>query len=359
MHRLYALLLIALTATACWAQNPRFDPQANFEAFWSLYNERYALFGVKHVDWDGVYKVYRPKVKAKTSRDQLYQIFGEVIRLLNDVHVKVEDLHTGRVIQSGGRSIGTGPFDIGVFSLDLIASTYASKGLEARVDDNFRFGWLKGGIGYVHIGAFDYPTSSKSAIDEIVETFDKARAVIIDVRQNGGGDDKVGQLIANRFASKRRLYMTVAERIRGTDKNAFAKPVNWYIEPAGPKQFKGPIMVLTNSRSISAAENFVLAMRAIPQALIVGETTAGVMADVDDVDIGDGWEFSVPTNLFRDAHGVSWEGIGLVPDLWVTNDKTDISSGTDRVLNLALSFLAKPLTPAARARVLPKPNHPR
>ena len=118
-------------------------------------------------------------------------------------------------------------------------------------------------------------------------------------------------------------------------------------------------MVLTNSRSISAAENFVLAMRAIPQALIVGETTAGVMADVDDVDIGDGWEFSVPTNLFRDAHGVSWEGIGLVPDLWVTNDKTDISSGTDRVLNLALSFLAKPLTPGARARVLPKPNHPR
>ena len=212
MHRLCALLLIILSATTCWAQTPRFDPQANFEAFWSLYNERYALFGVKHVDWDGVYKVYRPKVKAKTSRDQLHQIFGEVIRLLNDVHVKVEDLHTGRVIQSGGRSIGTGPFDIGVFSLDLIASTYASKGLEARVDDNFRFGWLKGGIGYVHIGAFDYPTSSKSAIDEIVETFDKARAVIIDVRQNGGGDDKVGQLIANRFASKRRLYMTVAER---------------------------------------------------------------------------------------------------------------------------------------------------
>ncbi|MGI9424074.1 MAG: S41 family peptidase [Hyphomicrobiaceae bacterium] len=354
MHRLFALLCLSLCATACLPQSSRSDPQADFEAFWSLYDKRYALFGVKHVDWDAVYKVYRPKVTAKTSRVELFQIFGEIIRLLNDVHAEVEDQRTGRTIRSGGRSIGTGPFDIGVFSHDLIESAYARKGLKRRAGNVFRFGWLSGDIGYVHIRAFRRRSASVRAIDEVVETFENARAIVIDVRQNSGGDDRIGRLIANRFASKRRLYMTVAARLRGSGRRAFGKPVEWYVEPAGPKQFQGPIMVLTNSRSISAAENFVLAMRAIPRALIVGETTAGVMADAITEEIGDDWEFSVAINLFRDAQGVSWEGIGLVPDLWVTNNKTDIASGSDRVLDVALSFAGKTVAPGRRLRVVPR-----
>jgi CubicO group peptidase (beta-lactamase class C family) len=73
---------------------PRADlsaPEAVFEEFWSIYNDGYALFGVKHVDWDGVYRVYRSRVSASTTNDELWSLLGEVIGLLNDVHILLRD----------------------------------------------------------------------------------------------------------------------------------------------------------------------------------------------------------------------------------------------------------------------------
>lgn len=46
----------------------------------------------------------------------------------------------------------------------------------------------------------------------IIQEFKDARAIIVDVRRNGGGDDRVGKLIADRFADRKRLYMTTQIR---------------------------------------------------------------------------------------------------------------------------------------------------
>ena len=104
-------------------------------------------------------------------------------------------------------------------------------------------------------------------------------------------------------------------------------------------QFTKPIVLVVNSRSISAAENFALAIRAVPQATIVGETTAGAMADIVTRVLPNGWQTTVPINLFRDVNGVSWEGAGITPDLWVKNERSEVASGTDRALQVALDFL--------------------
>lgn len=351
ISRLRAMLLSLLLAAIPAAAAAGDDPPADFEAFWSLYDAHYALFGVKHVDWDAVYRIYRPKVAADTSRGELFAIFEQATSLLNDVHVTVTDRRSGRQSRSGGRSIGTGAFDVGIFSLDLVASAYAQDGLATRAGGILNFGWLEDDVGYVHLSAFKYPTSSEQAIDEIVETFENARAVVVDVRQNGGGSDRVGQLVANRFATEQRLYMTVAGRVAGRGRLAFSDPEAWHVAPEGPKQFTGPVIVLTNSRTISAAENFVLAMRVIPRTLILGETTAGAMADAYNIDIANDWAFGVPVNVFRDAQGVCWEGIGLVPDIWIANAPVDIASGSDRVLEMALSLAGQNLAPRSRVRV--------
>ncbi len=332
------LLLVAVLASPVHAAGPADDPEAAFEAFWTLYDEHYALFGIKRVDWDAVYTVYRPRVTEKTSRDQLFDLFSEVIDLLNDVHVSVRDEHDGDLSRSGGRSIGTGPLDNGEFSLDLIATAYAPDGLEARAAGLIHYGRLNGGAGYLHIRNFRHPTSTTAALDEIIAAFVDAPAVIIDVRQNGGGSDLIGRLVADRFAVEPALYMTVAERLPGPDRAAFAPPINWSIRPAESGAFTGPVIVLTNSRSISAAENFVLAMRVRSGAVIVGDITAGAMADTVRSAIPGGWTFTVPVNLVRDPRGGSWEGVGLAPDLWVRNAPADIAAGRDRVLDLAIAL---------------------
>ena len=111
-------------------------------------------------------------------------------------------------------------------------------------------------------------------------------------------------------------------------------------------------MLLVNSRSISAAENFALAMRSAPHAVVMGETTAGVMADAGTQPLPNGWQVTVPVNQFRDANGVSWEGVGVTPDLWVKNDRADVEAGTDRALETA------PRLPPGRRRPAPGPLGP-
>ena len=287
-----------------------------------------------------MYDVYRPRVTSETTDDELWDVLAEAGGLLNDVHVTLTDPETGKKARSGGRSIGVGPFDNGEFSLDLIGESYAQQGLRSAADGRFHWGWLPDSLGYVHIGAFRDPEVSGRAMDEVVAAFEGARGVIVDVRHNGGGDDRAGKAIASRFVAEPRLYMTVAMRKLGQVPPAFAEPVEWWLRPAGPSPYTGPVVLLVNSRSISAAENFALAMRAVPHAVVMGETTAGVMADAAPLPLPNGWEVGVPVNQFRDPNGASWEGIGVTPDLWVTNDRADVDAGRDRVLETAAAFLS-------------------
>jgi CubicO group peptidase (beta-lactamase class C family) len=314
-------------------------PETVFEAFWATYNERYALFGVKHIDWDAAYRVYRPRVSATTTNEELWALLGTIVTLLNDVHVSLSDPEAGRRVRSGGRSIGVGPFDNGEFSLDLVAKAYATRGLRAAADGALHHGWLAGDIGYLHIGRFRDPDASARATDEALTALAGAKGLVLDVRHNGGGDDRVGQAIASRFVTSPRPYMSVAMRRPGPVPASFLDPVEWRLAPAGPVQFTQPIVLLVNSRSISAAENFALALRAVPHAVVVGETTAGAMADIATQRLPNGWLVTVPLNLFRDVQGQSWEGIGITPDLWVKNERAEVASGTDRALQVALDFL--------------------
>ena len=333
------LIDVILTPPAPPVETGLSEPEATFEAFWATYNEGYALFGVKHVDWGAVYDVYRPRVTAETTDDELWAVLAEVGRLLNDVHVTLRDPETGRLARSGGRSIGAGPFDDGTFSLDVVAEAYAAGGLASVMGGTIRYGWLPDSVGYVHVSAFRDPEASGRTLDAALANLAGARGVVLDVRHNGGGDDRAGKAIASRFVAEPRLYMTVAMRKLGQTPAAFAEPVEWWLRPAGPRQYTGPVALLVNSRSISAAENVALAMRAVPHAVVMGETTAGVMADVAPLPLPNGWEVGVPVNVFRDANGVSWEGVGVAPDLWVANTRPDVEAGRDRVLETALDFL--------------------
>jgi C-terminal processing protease CtpA/Prc len=116
-------------------------------------------------------------------------------------------------------------------------------------------------------------------------------------------------------------------------------PREFFVEPGGPLQFTKPVVLLTHRHSVSAAENFTLAMRRLPHVTVVGETTSGAFADVAPHTLPNGWRFTMPFNLFVDHRGFCWEGIGLAPHLRQTNRKADLQGGRDRVLDLAIALI--------------------
>ncbi len=314
-------------------------PETVFEQFWRLFDEEYALFDVKGVDWDALYAVYRPQVTPATTDAELWTVLSGMAGLLNDLHVKIEDPETGDSFRSGGRSIGVGPFDDGRFSARLVDTAYVLAGLTDVADETIHFGWLPDSLGYLRISRFGDPAAAAAGMDTALAQLHTARGLVLDLRQNGGGLDLTGRTIGDRLTGDEVSYMTVVLRKFGSPSLDFGVPVTWRLRPAGPRQYTGPIAALTDSRSISATENFALALRALPHATLVGETTAGAMADAAPRPLANGWQVSVPINVMRDTSGVSYEGVGIAPDLYLANDAEDVAAGKDRILEFAQDLL--------------------
>jgi len=328
----WILLVAALAVHCAVAQEPLSEPERNFEHLWQTFDRNYALFGAKHVDWDALYAVYRPRVTPETGDDELFEIMAAMLGHLNDNHVR---------LMAGERRFTAGilnDLEMDDFSLELVLEKYLKGEATTHAGGIFHSGWLTEGIGYVHLRGFGQLAASTAAIDEIVHRFRDARGIVFDVRGNGGGDDRVGKAIADRFADTKRLYMTTRVR-NGPEHDDFSGPKIWHVEPGGPLQFTGPVILLTHRHSVSAAENFALAMRVIPHVTVVGDTTSGVFADVYGDTLPNGWGFSCSFKLFEDYTGFCWEGIGVPADLRQVNRPEDLAEGRDRVIELAIALV--------------------
>jgi hypothetical protein len=98
--------------------NPK-DPVLNFEFVWRTLDRNYGQFLIKHVDWDALYRVYRPQVTPATTDKELWDILLGMMGHLNDAHLALAD-GTRRI--GGGRNNGS--FINDGFSLDLVKSKY-------------------------------------------------------------------------------------------------------------------------------------------------------------------------------------------------------------------------------------------
>ena len=105
-----------------------------------------------------------------------------------------------------------------------------------------------------------------TAFDAALASFRNAPGLIIDVRQNGGGDTAVARPIMGRFITETMPYA----RMRRRDGNRLSAAWTETVEPRGPFTFTGKVAVLTTRWSASMAEGFPMAMRGLVRAAIVG-----------------------------------------------------------------------------------------
>ncbi|HKE37616.1 MAG TPA: S41 family peptidase, partial [Candidatus Baltobacteraceae bacterium] len=132
-----------------------------------------------------------------------------------------------------------------------------------------------GDVGYVSIRTFA-DSAIVAQFDTALEKIKSAKALIVDVRNNNGGDTDVMLPIAGRFLVKRAQYAWMARR-----SGAGLGP-RWpeYIDPRGPWTYTGKVVVLVDRWSESVAEGFAMAMSETRGALVVGTPMAGLGAAV-------------------------------------------------------------------------------
>ncbi len=131
------------------------------------------------------------------------------------------------------------------------------------------------GLGYVRIGSFA-DAGAVARFDRALESLRDARGLILDVRQNCGGDTAVARPMMGRFVRERTAYARMRRRSGAGLSEAWTE----FVDPVGPFTFTRPVVVLTSHWSGSMAEGFPMGMRDIGRGRIVGTAMMGLGAAV-------------------------------------------------------------------------------
>ena len=313
------------------------NAEHNFELLWNDFDHYYALFEVKHINWDSLYTVYRPMVSATTTDDELWDIVSAMLEHLDDEHVKVripnEEYQNYREFASGSAK---NEHALEEFSIELIAGEYVEALYQKA--DYFSYGKLYDhNIGYIHLIAMlgVDPAVVYSTLAELGDV----DAMIVDVRNNIGGEDVYSEGFAGGFSDGEHFLYTVETR-NGPAHSDFDTPLEVFSHPHSANNFTKPVVLLTDEFTISAGEIFTLNMRSFEHVTHIGDTTAGAQSDVGAARfLPNGWmyEYSIMKYLMPD--GRSLEGVGVAPDIFIQNSKADIENGKDKVLDFAIEYL--------------------
>jgi len=173
---------------------------------------------------------------------------------------------------------------------------------------------LEGNVGYVKFnGFFDVgacgPTAS-AAMSFVAGT----RALIIDLRENGGGSPAMVAYISSYLFSTRTHLNDLWERRSGKTEEY------WTRDDIPGRRFGGekPVYVLTSAQTFSGAEEFSYNLKSLKRATIVGETTGGGAHPVSGHRIDEHFMIGVPfARAINPITRTNWEGVGVEPDIKV------------------------------------------
>ncbi len=210
----------------------------------------------------------------------------------------------------------------------------------------FEFKVLPNNIGYVALNTFG---TNKVAI-EFEKNFaeiSKTDALIIDIRQNGGGNSGHGWKILSMLTDKpfktsrwhTREYKP-AFRAWGRQEGKFGSTLPEY-QADKSKHYDKPVIVLTSPNTFSAAEDFAIAFDVMERGMMVGEPTAGSTGQPLFFRLPGGGSARVTTKRDSYPDGKEFVGVGIQPDKLVQPKIKDITAGRDTILEYAKSELMK------------------
>jgi len=331
LRNLIILLFLLPALTGCeqilMEKNPADDPVSNFEYLWKTIERKYSFFELKNIDWQAVYDTSRPKVRAETTDEELFDILAGMLYVLRDGHVNlVSDFDITR----NWRFYLDRPQN---FSYELLERNYLKE--DFRITGPL-INKVIDSIGYIYYGSFASPISYFD-LEYVLNNFSGLKGVILDVRDNGGGSPQNAFTLISHFADSRRLVYTSYLK-NGPGHNDFdpANPV--YTDPKEDWDFNQHIVLLTNRSSFSATTFFAAMCKAYPHITVMGDTTGGGGGMPAGDELPNGWHFRYSASKTIMPDGWDFE-LGVPPDIVVYQKKEDTDLGFDTILEAALDFL--------------------
>lgn len=333
---LLALVLLAGCQKMFLGEEASSDPVEVFETVWQDFDAHYSLFGIRHVDWDSLYRVYRPRVSSSISQDSLWNVLCALLEHTRDAHVgmyaqdpPIRYFNANRVYRD---------YYANPFSLENIRDEYCKP--LTSLNDYLSWGRITGrGIGYIHVGGFantDYPVD---ALDRLVAQVADCQAIIVDIRDNHGGHVTHVNRLSSWFSDNTRGVHFTQVRNGPARDDISARQEHFNVRREDNLCGR-PVVLLTNRRSVSGAEWFTLRMKTFGNVTQIGDTTSGAFSSRSmDRFLPNGWQYCYSVEKLTLPNGTSPEGIGCIPDIVVRNDAE--SWPEEKVLSAALDYLKR------------------
>lgn len=168
---------------------------------------------------------------------------------------------------------------------------------------------LHGNVGYIEIGRFDRAADGSATADAVMQLVGNTDALVIDLRNNGGGYADMVAYLMSYFVSEQTHLATMKRR------NAADDVQFWTSHVPAPRYLNKPIFVLTGKRTFSAAEALTYDLQQFAYAKVVGEPTRGGANPGSFEQLNDHFAVFVPTGSTINARtGTNWEGAGIKVD---------------------------------------------
>lgn len=302
-------------------------PRGNFEALWKIIDEQYCFLDYKQVDWNAIRDQYQPLIKPDMSRDGLFQVLGNMLAELKDGHVNLYASHnTARYWDWY--------LDYPRNFNESIVEKYL--GRDYRIAAGAKYTILEDNIGYIYYESFASGIGNGN-LDEMLVYLSVCNGLIIDVRNNGGGNLTNATRMAQRFTNEKVLTGYVQHKT-GKGHNDFSDPTPIYIEPSNSIRWQKRVVVLTNRHSYSATNDFVNSMHCFPNVTLVGDKTGGGSGMPFSSELPNGWGVRFSASPHLDARKQHIE-FGINPDRKVDMSKEDEDNGVDTIIEEARRLL--------------------
>ena len=231
----------------------------------------------------------------------------------------------------------------------------------------FKFKWLENDIVYMALNTFNDKRILSDFKEKLTELHN-CKGLIIDLRNNGGGDSDIGYGILKHLIEKpiqtytwktrenisvykawgrwtselstealKNISEKRKEYLKHYNGIAFYEGKSDTIYPVSDNKVIVPMVILTGNTG-SAAEDFLVAMDSIERAVFVGKTTAGCTGTPFMFDLPGGGMAMVTTTIQMYPNGRKNRN-GINPDIEVQPTVQDIIENKNPVLEKGISIL--------------------
>ena len=193
--------------------------------------------------------------------------------------------------------------------------------LEQQDFDNYGFEkveMLRGGIGYLKVNYFSQDKKAEHVASAAMNFLAGSKAVIFDVRGNGGGDSKLIAYLSS-YLFEEPVHLNDFFNLESESTKEFwtSKQV-----PGAKLPAETPVYVLTSKDTFSEAEEFAYNLQNLHRAIVVGETTSGSAHQSRLVKLGEQMHIWLPFGrAINPLTKTNWQSVGVKPDFEVSADQ--------------------------------------